>query len=253
MSVQYNNSVTNALSILKSFTEEHPELTVKFLSENLGLSKSTTSRLLSTLVKNGFVYKIPGTQKFRLGTSVLSLGGILVSTLDIHQEAMPVLEKLVDLTGESAHLAILENNYTVYLCKVNCENMVQTMTHIGRSNPLHSTSSGKVLTAFAKKDLFDVIVQKGLKRFTPNTITTVNELRSQLDKTRINGYALEREENALGVSSIAVPVRDYTNKVVAAVNIVGPIQRINSKTIPNLIPLVRNAGKSISKRMGSTI
>ncbi|WP_394233956.1 IclR family transcriptional regulator [Niallia oryzisoli] len=246
----YYSSVTNALRILKSFSEENPEVTVKQLSETLGLSTSVTSRLLSALTKEGFVYKIKGTQKFRLGTSVLSIGGVLISSLEIHKEAMPHLERLVSLTGETSHLSFLENNHTVYLCKVDCGNPVPTKTHLGRNNPLHCTSTGKILMAYDHYDVFDTVITEGLVEYTPYTITNPETLKAQLKKIRMEGYAVDMEEHSLGVASVAAPIRDYTNRVIAAVNIVGPIQRVNSKTIPLLSKHVKSIAESISQEMG---
>lgn len=244
------NSVKNAMKILKSFTTEEPEKTVKDLSENLGISKSAVSRLLSTMASEGLITKIGGTHRFRLGTSVLSLSGVLTSTLEIHQEATPVLKKLVEDTGETAHLSFLENYHTVYLHKIECSHPVQTLSYIGKLNPLHCTSSGKVLAANMSEDFINRLIERGLKPYGPNCITSPSTLLQELKKIRVRGYAIDIEEFLPGVSSISAPIRCHNGKVIAAVNNVGPIQRVNRETIPTIVKQVVNAGNEISKRMG---
>ena len=246
----YLQSVTNCLRILKSFTDEKSEWTVKELSATLGISSSAVSRLLSTMANEGFITKISGTHRFRLGNSVLALSGVLTSSQEIYREALPVLEQLVKKTGETSHLSILENYHTVYLHKVDSNHPVQTLSYIGKPNPLHCTSSGKGLTAFSEDAFIQAVVERGLERHTPKTLTDPDVFLAQLQQIRRQKYAIDVEEFLTGVSSIAAPIRDYTKKVVAAVNVVGPIQRVNQNTIPFLVSQVVEAANEISQRMG---
>src|SRR4051794_39067471 len=117
---QILSSVRNALRILKSFSTFEPTKRVSELAESLGLAKSTVSRLLATLASEGFVIKDENTNAYRLGLSVLTLGGIITNDLEIHKEAAPVLYKLVNDTGETAHLAILDGLDTIYIHKEEC-------------------------------------------------------------------------------------------------------------------------------------
>lgn len=247
---QHLNTVKNALKILKSFSERRTVTTVKELSERLDISTSAVSRLMSTLASEGFVTKIPGTHQFRLGTSVLLLSGILTASLEVHEEAIPIMQKLVKLTGETSHLTILENFHTVYLHKIDNQNPVRTLSHLGKSNPLHCTSSGKILTAFMDEPFIKTIVSRGLEKYSPNTITDPDIFIDHLKQVRAQEYAYDIEEFIPGLVSIAAPIRDYTNQVIAAVNIVGPIQRVNQSTMPKLINQVIKAAKEISNQMG---
>ena len=244
------SSVTNALRVLKSFSTFEPSKRVTDLAESLGLSKSTVSRLLSTLAREGFVIKDDKSNEYKLGLSVLTLGGILTNNLDIHNEAAPVLNNLVNDTGETAHLAILDGIDTIYIHKEECNHPVRILTHLGRRNPSYCTSSGKVLLAFHSNNLIEQVIDNGLTSHMHNSITDPNKLRDELKTIREEGYAVSTEELTEGTRSVAAPIRNHTGKVVSAITIVGPIQRITDNKISILSKAVIRAGKEASERLG---
>ncbi|MFD1609424.1 IclR family transcriptional regulator [Oceanobacillus luteolus] len=247
---QILSSVSNALRILKSFSTFKPTLKVSELSESLGLAKSTISRLLSTLTHEGFVVKDKKTGAYRLGISVLTLGGIVTNELEIHNEASPVMHKLVSETGETAHLAVLDGLSTIYIHKEECNHPVRILTHLGRKNPAYCTSSGKVLLAYDEKKLVEEIIRQGLKKYTANSISEPEKLLEELRVIRERGYAISTEELTEGTRSVAAPIKDYTGKVVASINVVGPIQRMKDYKIPEIARKVMRAGEEASERMG---
>lgn len=244
------SSVGNALRILKSFSTYEPVRKVSELAEDLGLAKSTVSRLVTTLVSEGFLAKDDHSRGYRLGLSVLTLGGIVTNNLEIYKEAAPVLSKLVNSTGETAHLAILDGIDTIYIHKEECHHPVRILTHIGRKNPSYCTSTGKVLLAFNEEHLVEETIKQGLHRFTPNTITDPTVLKTELAQVRKQNYAVSTEELTEGTKSIAAPIRDHRGKVVCAINIVGPIQRMNDYHIPEMAKRVIEAGNEASNRLG---
>ncbi|MBP2077521.1 IclR family transcriptional regulator [Oceanobacillus polygoni] len=244
------SSVTNALRILKSFTTFEPSKRVTELSESLGLAKSTVSRLLSTLASEGFVIKNKNTNEYQLGLSVLTLGGIVTNNLEVHKEAAPVLNKLVNDTGETAHLAIMDELDTIYIHKEECNHPVRILTHLGRKNPAYCTSSGKVLLAFGDKQNVEKVIENGLVAHMKNSITNPDKLHQELELIRQQGYAISTEELTEGTRSVAAPIKDHTGKVVSAITIVGPIQRMKDNKIPVLSKAVMEAGKDASERLG---
>ena len=244
------SSVSNALRILKSFSTFQPTQRVSALAESLGLAKSTVSRLCSTLAHEGFVVKDKRTGEYRLGLAVLTLGGIVTNELEIHKEASPVMSNLVTETGESAHLAVLDGLSTIYIHKEECTHPVRILTHLGRKNPAYCTSSGKVLLAFDEGKLVDEIIDQGLKKYTNKSITDPDQLLRELRWIKEHGYAVSTEELTEGTRSIAAPIRDYTGKVVASINVVGPIQRIRDHKIPDFARKVKQAGIDASERLG---
>ncbi|MBA4493555.1 IclR family transcriptional regulator [Paenactinomyces guangxiensis] len=243
------SSVKNALRLLRTFTMDEPEKKVTELAVSLGLGKSTVSRLLATLASEGFVIKDPETQKYRLGLSILHLNTVLTSNLEINRESDPILQRLVQEIGETAHIAVLEGMDVVYLNQVECKHPVKILSHIGRRNPAHCTSSGKVLLANSEEKVIDQYIEKGLQKYTAHTITSSDDFRAALKSVKEQEYAISIEEILEGVASIAAPIRDYTGKVVYAITVIGPVHRMNPHNI-SIINKVKNAAKEISDRLG---
>ncbi|OMP67209.1 IclR family transcriptional regulator [Domibacillus epiphyticus] len=243
------SSVKNALLIMRSFTLDEPEKKVTDLANSLNLGKSTVSRLLSTLASEGFVVKNPETNKYRLGLTILNLNTIVTNNLEINRESQPILKELVNDIGETAHIAVLEGSDVVYLYKIDCKHPVQILTHIGKRNPVHATSSGKVLLAHQSEDTIQQYIENGLYGYKANTITDPEKLRDTLQLVRKQGYATSSEELLESVASVAAPVRDYTGKVVYSVSVTGPVHRMNPKN-PALINRVKRAAQEISENLG---
>ena len=229
---------------------DEPEKKIGDLSTSLGLNKSTVSRTMATLASEGFVYKDPESKKYRLGLSILSLSGIVNSNMDIYRESQPILNKLVETIGETAHISVLDNFEVIYLQKVDCNHPVRFLTHVGRRNPPYCTSSGKVLLAYSNEEVVETIISKGLKKFTKNTITDPDKLRVHLSKIRDTGYATSFDEFFEGVTTIAAPIFDYQGKVIAALSVVGPKQRIQTQKVPGYAKKVISSAMEISNRMG---
>lgn len=244
------NSVKNALRILESFTLDETEKKLSHISRELNLSKSTVSRLLNTLVSSNYVTQDPDTKKYKLGLSVLSLSGIATSNFSYFKDAYPTLQKLTDSTRETTHLSILENYEVVYLHKVDSPHPIRMFTHVGSRNPAHSTSSGKVMLAYQSEYVIERLIERGLNRFTPTTITDPNEFRETLLKIKNDGFATCFEENMEGVVATAAPVKDYSGKVIAAITCTGPMQRMNHYNISKYIKKVKEAAKEVSKIIG---
>ncbi|WP_071395181.1 IclR family transcriptional regulator [Bacillus tuaregi] len=246
----YLSSVKNALRILNSFTMDEPEKKISEISTSLGLNKSTVSRTMATLASEGFVFKDPEKKTYRLGFSILTLSGVINSNMDIYRESQPILHKLVETIGETAHISVFDNLEVIYIQKVECNHPVRYLTHVGKRNPPYCTSSGKVFMAFASDAVVNTIIENGLEKFTKHTITNPDELRAHLKEIRENGFAYSFEEFSEGVVTIAAPIYDYTGKVIASLSIVGPKQRINQHKIPVIAKKIIAASQEISRNMG---
>ncbi|GMA55642.1 IclR family transcriptional regulator [Alicyclobacillus sacchari] len=244
------SSLKNALHALKCFTTDEPELGITQIAEKLGLSKSTVHRVMTTLAEEGFARRDESTHRYRLGLSVLSLGGIIMSNLEICREGQHLLEEFVNRFDETVHLAVLEDYATVYVSKLECKHPVQIATHLGRKNPLHCTSSGKVILAYQDSAMIEEVIQRGLSPMTPNTITNPDQLRQVLAQIRNDGYAFSRSELREGVHSVAAPVRDYTRQVIGAVTAVGPAARFTDEKMKSLAKTLISISKEISSRLG---
>src|SRR5699024_7191554 len=155
---QLLTSVKNALQILNYFSIDEPEKAVGELAVELGLAKSTVSRLMTTLASEGFVTRVPNSRKYRLGVSILALSDILTSNLEVAKETDPVVNKLVNDIGETTHIAILDGTDTIYVHKEECTHAVRILTYLGKKNPAYCTSSGKVLLAYGDEDDLEIVL-----------------------------------------------------------------------------------------------
>lgn len=244
-------SVERACMILEILSEYPKGIGITKLAEEVGMYKSTVHRLLSTLMKRGFIEQNIDTGHYHMGYTVLDLGMKLLSSLDLRAEAAPFLHTLADVSLEVAHLAILEHGMVVYVDKVESKNTTRMHSRIGKRVPAHATGLGKVILAFAPVEQADAILrQYGLPALTPFTMTDHDVFMASLDKIRQHGYATDIEENQEGISCVAAPIFDANGRVIAACSVSGPSIRINEERIAELVAVVVEAGRGISDRLG---
>ena len=250
-----SSSLENALRLLNLFTIDEPEWSISDMAQELGIANSTVHRLLNTLLAEGFVSKDPRTRQYRLGSSVLALGHLVQSRLKLGQIAYPALQRLVDLSNETAHIGILKDYSVIYLTKVECSHPIRLLSHVGRRNDAHCTSTGQVLLAYLPPSKLEAYLQSGpFRAYTKRTITDPEKLRELLAKVKQQGYAVSVEELHEGVSSIAAPVTNPAGEAIAAVNLAGPTQRMNGASLVRLVKLVREAAEEVSRRLaGPTV
>ncbi|MFC0557637.1 IclR family transcriptional regulator [Halalkalibacter alkalisediminis] len=241
-------SVYSGLSILRLFSKEKPIWGISEISKALSLNKSTVSRLVKELVSEGFLEK--SGRYYQIGLSVLRLSGVITSHMEIFREAKPSLQKLVSDVDETAHISVLEDSSVIYLHKIDCKHPIQLMSYIGKNNPATCTSSGKILLAFQRMDVIHKILDNGLPKCGPNSITDRNQLIQELKEIRLQGFSICVNEMHEEIVSIAAPIKDYTGEVIASVSIVGPRQRMNDNHFPKYIKSVTTAGQEISENLG---
>lgn len=244
------SSVQNALRILDCFTIEQTEKRVTQIANELDIGKSTVSRLLKTLSSVGYVKKDEETQKYSLGTKVLTLYSALMSNMEVVKEARTTLEQLAHETSESVQVAEIEGSNVIYIDQIKSSFPIQIFAHIGRINPIHCTSSGKLLLAFQDDNTIEDILKNDLIQYTQSTVTNPEILKKELKEIRDLGYCYLENEYIDGIVSISAPIRDYNKNIIAAVSLVGPIQRINQTKSKIFINKVVEAAKKISTKMG---
>lgn len=181
----------------------------------------------------------------------MALSGVVNHQIDVYREAQPILNRLVEAIDETAQLSILDQLEIIYLLKVECHHPVRVLSHVGRRNPAYCTSAGKAILAFSTPEKVKHVVENGLIAFTEQTITQEEELLEHLRQVRKDGYAVSMEELLEGVTSIAAPIFNYEGKVIAALSVVGPKQRLQPHKIPSLAHKTKEAAKEISERMGT--
>ncbi len=244
-------TVKKALSILRVLAEEKEALGLVDLANKLGLNRSTAYRLVLALTEDGFVKQDPATQKYSLGLKIVELAGDILNKMEIREVARPFLEELMELSGETVHLGILDKGQIVFIDKIDGPEVVRFFTHLGKRFPAYVTSIGKAILAYLpKEDMENVLKLQSFQAHTPNTIVNKQVFRDHLNLIRSKGYAIDHEENRLTVCCIGSPIFDAANKVVAAISISGPSFRLNLKRMKELSKPLKLTALKISKSLG---
>lgn len=236
-------SADRALAILAAFNEGRPDCGVSELAAELGMHKSTASRLLATLQARGLVRRQG--DRFAPGPELARLGGLAIRGLALVDVAREPLQRLAEETGETVNLALRQGDQALNVHQVQTAHFVGVTDWTGRALPLHATANGKVLLAFGAGAIPDE-----LPPLTPRTITDAAALRSDLDRTRRRGYALAVEELELGLYAAAAPVLYPTGDCAAAVSVSGPAYRLSKGRLNAVGRLCVAAGNEISACLG---
>jgi DNA-binding IclR family transcriptional regulator len=244
------SSVKKALKVLEVFTDERTELGVTQISELLKSHKSSISRILMTLMAEGFVEKNPLTNKYHLGMKLIELGHRALSRFDLKDYASPYLETLAKKTNEIIHLSILDKNEIVYIDKKGEGQVLTVATKVGGRNLAYACGMGKVLlSGLASEELAEVLAMAPLKQFTPTTIAEIPQLLKELDRVRKQGFAIDHEESFPGIKCVAAPIKDSRGKVIAAMSATVPKQRMDKERMRELTKLVTECAQQISEQI----
>ena len=244
-------SVDRALAVLEILAREG-HAGVSEIAAEMGIHKSTASRLLGSLVSREMVHQNSERGKYQLGFGILRLASSIPGRLSLVREARPVLESLADEFKETVNLAVLRSNYAVNVDQAMGPSTLATYDWVGSLTPLHATSSGKVCGGADCGERERILKETGLPARTQRTITSRDKLEKQLLDVAHDGYAVVLEEFEIGLNSMAVPVYNHLGTVIGAVSISGPAFRFDPEKTPGLIEGLGLAGLRISANMGYT-
>jgi len=242
-------SVDRAVAILEILARDG-EAGVTEVARELGVHKSTASRLLAALDRRELVSQDTARGRFRLGVGLVRLAGAAGRSLDVVQESRPVCRALARQEGETVNLAILSGRDALYLDQVAGPAALSPHNWAGQRIPLHATSDGKVLLAYLSQAELARCLTPPLRRFTDRTITTLDELSPVLAEVRQRGFATAVDELEAGLTAIAAPVRNEEGRVVASISASGPSFRIPADRIGQVAESVRRAAAEVSRRLG---
>ena len=243
--------IDRTVALLRCFTPDEPELTLADLASRAGISRPTAYRLLSCLVYYRFLQQDAETRRYRLGLGLFELGQLVFEGLNLVEVARPSLEQLAKITGETAYLAVMDDGMAMYVAKVEGSFAMRLDTSIGARHPCHCSALGKVLLAGYLDGIEPLYPTASLQTRTRRTISNLETLKSEIDKVRHDGWALDDEEYEDGARCIAAPVFDHTGDIVAAVSVSGPVSRFSDALTVELAAEVRSAGRQISVALGS--
>jgi DNA-binding IclR family transcriptional regulator len=242
-------SVDRALLVLELLAR-HGELGVTELAAELAVHKSTAFRLVTALERRDLVHQIADRGKYRLGLGILRLASATTGRLEVSREGREICERLAHDLGETVNIAILEDGAAVNVLQEYGNSSVMTRNWIGRRTPLHATSSGKVLLAFADETLRKSVLTATLETLTEHTHTDPDALLRELAEVAGRGWASTNEELELGLTAVSGPIRDGGGRVVAAVSVSGPSYRLTPDSFGAVAEQLLEGAAEISSRMG---
>lgn len=242
-------SIERGFAVLLAFDADLPTPTLAELAKRTGLSRPAVRRILLTLQKLGYVSSRG--PRWSLTPRVLTIGQHYAATHGIVEVARPHLMRVAERTGESSSLAQLDGTDVVYVARVHVRRVLSLNVDVGTRLPVHATSMGRVLAAYAEATTVDRILDAGLPRFTEWTVTDPIEFRDRLHDVRRAGYAIVDSELEDGFLSAAVPVRDATGDVVAALAYSTArgrhsIEDLERTVVPVLLEVAADIGRDLA-------
>ena len=251
-----SQSLERGLAILSSFSSGRQLIGTSEIARELGLTRSTAHRYIATLSRLGYLQQDGVTRRYGLGPRVLDLGFTAINSMELRHVAAPQLRRLCDETGHTVNMAILDETDIVYVERVRAprgrQNEIDLDLHVGSRLPAYCTSLGKVLLAYLPAERRDEILDEVLlARRGPNTITSRRALVAELERVRAAGMAVNNEELAYGLRSIAVPVLAASGEAVAAVNLAAHSAMASiDDLVERLGPTMQRAAAEISAQLG---
>lgn len=229
-------SVERALEVLMCFTKQTPELTMTQISECVGINKSTVHRLLATLERKRFVERDSDTGIYKPGIRLLQLAFLTLEHNDLRHLSAPFLQNLCDQHHENVNLSVLDDTDVVYLEVIESPERIKLAASPGQRLPAFCTASGKAILAFLQEDKVIDILERGMLRYTQNTILTREVFFENIQCAREKGFAISEQEFEEGINAIATPVLNSSGQPIASVSIAGPAYRLTRERMLEIGP-----------------
>ena len=251
-----SQSLARGLAILSTFHSDRPLIGVSELSRGLELSRSTVHRYVATLAKLGYLQQDPDSKRYRLGPKVLDLGFSALNSMDLLEVSAPHLRRLSDETQRTVNVAILDGTDVVYIERCRAarpgQQEIDLNLHVGARLPAYCTAMGKAILAFVPEEqLEELIARIDFVPRGPNTLTDPKAFREELVKVRAAGIAINDEELAYGLRSIAAPIYSQSGEVLAALNLAIHRTIVSmDELVERFAPAVTETASAISLSMG---
>lgn len=243
-------SVDRAITLLETIADAGGEATLTEIAGRAELNISTSHHLLSTLVRRGYVTKVPGRRSYALGGRILEIGYACLRRIDLPQRAEPFIARLNETTGETVHLVTLQGDTMVTLAKREAR-APQGPGSMTRPDGAHAKASGKAILAWLPEhEARRVTTAQGMIKFTPNTITEWPVLDEELRQVRRNFYSMDREEYQPGLICVGSAVRDHQGAVVAAISASTSLLRATDAHLKLICDGVVEAADALSAGLG---
>lgn len=247
-------SLTRGLALLEALAAASDGSTLTSLTEATGLAPSTAHRLLGSLRDRGFAEQDSGTSLWHIGAKAFSVGNAFLRGRSYVALARRHMRDLVDRAGETANLAVLDQNGAVYLTQIECDQMMRAFARPGARVPLHCSGVGKaLLSALPAAEAESIIKAAGQPRLTEHTLVRPEALRADLDATRRRGFAIDDGEHAIGLRCVAATFHDDGGRPLAALSVSGPAARIDDAKLESLGRLVAETCRGLTEELGGRL
>ncbi|AGK99553.1 transcriptional regulator [Clostridium pasteurianum BC1] len=247
-------SVERTLSILEVLSDYENGLGITEISEKVNLHKSTVHRLLNTLMIKDYVEQDEDTNRYKLTLKLFELGSKKVEKMNIVTVARPLLQELMEKTNEVIHLVVREGTEIVYIAKVESQNPIRMYSRIGKRSPVYCTAVGKAMLSYMTDDEVNFIWENSnIEKLTENTVVDFDKFKGNLGIIEKQGYAIDEQENEIGIRCIASPILDYRGQVCGAISISGSIISFKEEKIKEFSKLITGYANKISQELGYRI
>ena len=248
------HSLDKGLEVLELVAASGEDVSLSDLTKKLKWDKSTVFRLLTTLIRRGYIEQDPETKRYRLGFRILHLEGQLFRTLDLPRLSRDLLMRLVNATGEAAHLATLHGNQVIVIAQKESPERMAVNAHVGTIEPLHATALGKaILMQVPEITLGNMAENIEYTAHTANTLTTPRALVENVQRARSIGYAVDNEEFTPEVRCVAAPALLPGARRFYALGISGPSSRVTPARVQMIAAQVVGAAEEFTQLFGGRV
>lgn len=249
-----SQSLGRGLTLLETLAAASGGLTLSDLANRVGLAPSTTHRLLGTLENQGFVQLDEILGQWFVGARAFVVGNGFLKHRDLSAQARPFMRQLMEDTGETVNLAVLDGDGAIFVSQVECREMMRMVATLGGRAPLHASGVGKaLLAALPPRSLQQLLSRGPLPRITARTLTGESTLKEALTEIRRFGYAVDDEEHAVGLRCLAATVHDEYREPLGAISISGPRARMPGDGLADLGTRVSRTAAAITAALGGQL
>jgi IclR family acetate operon transcriptional repressor len=244
-------SLTRGLQILEVLGRAEGGLTLTELAHRVSLPASTTHRLLSTLESMGYVYQAGDLGLWYVGLQAFAVGSSFLGNRDFVAQSHIYMRRLMEQSGETANLAVLDGSEAVFIAQVQCREIMRLLVKLGSRAPLHASGVGKAIFAALPDEQIDAILKvRGLPRITESTIVAPETMWAALRVIRQRGWSFDDQEHLLGTRCVAASVYDEHAEPLCAISLAGPATRLPDERIRQLGPIVAHTAEELTHKLG---
>jgi DNA-binding IclR family transcriptional regulator len=244
-------ALDKGLKLLARICDAPAPLRFVDLLRETGMPKATLHRMLGALMAHRLVAIDSRDQTYVVGLRALEMAQRSWEGMDLRRAAAEDIRWLGEKTGDTVHLAVLDETEVVYIDKVESSQPIRMFSAVGKRGPLYCTGVGKAMAAFLEDGARARIAERlSMKKFTPNTFTARAAFLRHLDEIRARGYALDMEEHEIGIRCAAAPIFDHRGAVVGGVSVTAPSFRLTPERLEKIAPFVVQAARRITRKLG---